>query len=122
MMSPGKNLQTNTTSQPPPSRHGRGGARKDPNKPKAYVGIGRIGFNSQDTNDTAPAYRQRGEGNFTIDHSRFNVDEGRDYTLDAPSLHPLVKQKTSKSIKSNDSDKKLAVAENFNIPEIKSPA
>ena len=105
MMSPGKNFQYNKSSQPPPSRHGRGGPKKDPNKPKGYIGIGRIGFMSQDTQDTAPAYRKR-DANFKMDHSRFNVDQGRDYTLDAPSNHPLVKQQTSKSIKSNDSDKK----------------
>jgi hypothetical protein len=59
-----------------------------------------------------------------MDKSRFNVDEGRDYTLDAPAIHnKLEKKQTSRSIKSNDSDNnKKGAEENFNIPAIKSPA
>jgi hypothetical protein len=104
-------------SQPPPSRHGRGGAKKDPNKPKTYVGIGRMGLNAPD--EMAPAYREKP---LNENKSRFNVDEGRDYTLDAPATHILEKKNTNRSIKSHDSGKKGAEDENFEIPAIKSPA
>lgn len=100
MMKTNLRWQVDPNSQPPPRRKDLDG------KPKQYIGIARIGLNpTTQSEGDKPAFKPK---------NQFNVDEGRDYTLDAP-----VKQDDDDD---DDAPKDTKKSEEIVIPVVKSPA
>ena len=97
MMKTNLRWQTDSQASMQPNRRNLDG------KQKQYVGIGRIGMNVQ-SEDNKYLFKA---------NDKFNVSEGRDYTLDAPATHDDEED-------ANESKKKNK--EEVVIPVVKSPA